>query len=68
MEDDVLTQSEIVVDPSWECAGHYYPESGMDGKNWYGAGGRSVFKVNTFLDNFHKIYDFIDDDFDKIVC
>ena len=83
MEDDVHTQSEIVIDPNWECAGHYYPESNkLDPKllewiskkydvtpnvDWYGAGGGSVFKVNTFLENFHKIYDFIDDDFDKIV-
>ena len=83
MEDDVLTQSEIVIDPNWECAGHYYPKSNKlnprllewinkkydvtPNIDWYGAGGGSVFKVNTFLENFHKIYDFVDDDYDKIL-
>ena len=26
MEDDVLTQGEVIINPEWECAGHYYPE------------------------------------------
>ena len=83
MEDDVLTQSKVVIDPKWECAGHYYPESNKlnlkllewirnkynvsPNVDWYGAGGGSVFKIDTFLENYHKIYDFIDDDFDNIV-
>jgi len=83
MEDDVLTQSKVVIDPKWECAGHYYPESNKlnprllewikrkynvsPNVDLYGAGGGSVFKIDTFLKNYHKIYDFVDDDYDKIV-
>ena len=83
MEDDVLTQGEVIINPEWECAGHYYPEDNklnpkllewiskkydiVPNVDWYGAGGGSVFNAKTFLDNYHKIYDFFDDDFDMIL-
>ena len=82
MEDDVLTQGEIKIDPNWECAGFDVPGNKITPElldyikvkygakpnvDWYGAGGGSIFNIKTFLDNYHKIYDFIDDDFDLIL-
>ena len=82
MEDDVLTQGEVKIDSSWECAGFDVPGNKISltllehikikydanpNVDWYGAGGGSIFNIKTFLDNYHKIYDFIDDDFDLIL-
>ena len=83
MEDDIHTQSEVIINPEWEVAGHYFPETQKiepkvlewirkkynvnPNQDWYGAGGGAIFKVKTFLDNYHKIYDFFDDDFDLIL-
>lgn len=35
--------------------------------DWYGAGGGSIYNIETFLNNYHKIYDFIDFDFENII-
>jgi len=35
--------------------------------DWYGAGGGSIYNIDTFLDNYHKIYDFLDFEFDYIL-
>ena len=35
--------------------------------DWYGAGGGSIYNIVTFLDNYHKIYDFIDFEFEYIL-
>lgn len=82
MEDDVLTQGEIIIDPSWECAGFDVPGNKISpgllsyittkygaspNVDWYGAGGGSVYNIETFLKNYHKIYDFIDFEFDYIL-
>ena len=82
MEDDVLTQGEVKIDPSWECAGFDVPGNKIrpgllhyihtkygatPNVDWYGAGGGSIYNIETFLDNYHKIYDFIDYDFDYIL-
>jgi len=82
MEDDVLTQGEVKIDPSWECAGFDVPGNKIapnllsyitdkygakPNVDWYGAGGGSIYNIETFLDNYHKIYDFIDFEFDYIL-
>ena len=35
--------------------------------DWYGAGGGSVYNIDTFLDNYHTIYDFMDFEFEFIL-
>ena len=82
MEDDVLTQHPVKIDPNWECAGFEVPGNKIKTSllqfiqtkygatpnvDWYGAGGGSIYNINTFLDNYHKIYDFIDFEFDYIL-
>jgi len=82
MEDDVLTQGEVKVDPDWQCAGFDVPGNKISPSlleyirqrygatpnvDWYGAGGGSIFNINTFLDNYHQIYDFIDFEFEFIL-
>ena len=82
MEDDVLTQHEIVIPEEWEIAGFDVPGNKITPEllqflsakygvkpnvDWYGAGGGSVYNINTFLDNYHKIYDFMDLEFDFIL-
>ena len=82
MEDDVLCKGVVNFDPNWEVAGFdtvnnkisndliqylekkYQVNFNVD---WYGAGGGTIFKISTFLDNYHKIYDFIDFEFDYIL-
>jgi hypothetical protein len=69
MEDDVLTQGEVKVNPIWECAGFEVPGNTIApalldfirdkyGANpnvdWYGAGGGSIYNIETFLDNYHQ--------------
>ena len=82
MEDDVLIVKPITVNPSWEhaCAdtiiGNVIPESVHDlieqhcGKRpkfkQYGAGGGSIFKVSTFLDNFDSNIKWFENHFDEI--
>jgi hypothetical protein len=82
MEDDVLTQGEVKIDPNWQCAGFDVPGNKISPSlieyirqrygatpnvDWYGAGGGSIFNINTFLDNYHQIYDFIDFEFEFIL-
>lgn len=82
MEDDVLTQGKVIIDPTWECAGFDVPGNKIapsllkyisdkyhifPNVDWYGAGGGSIFNIETFLDNYHQIYDFIDFEFDYIL-
>jgi len=82
MEDDVLITKPITVDPNWEhaCAdtkiGNHIPESVLtmielhSGKRpaftQYGAGGGSIFKVSTFLDNFDSNIAWFEKYFDMI--
>ena len=62
MEDDVLTQNEVKIDPSWECAGFDVPGNTIKPEllqfiktkynakpnvDWYGAGGGSIYNINT---------------------
>ena len=82
MEDDVLTQNEVKIDPSWECAGFDVPGNTIKPEllqfiktkynakpnvDWYGAGGGSIYNINTFLDNYHIIYNFMDFEFEYIL-
>jgi hypothetical protein len=82
MEDDVLTQGKVIIDPTWECAGFDVPGNKIapslikyisdkyqtfPNVDWYGAGGGSIFNIETFLDNYYQIYDFIDFEFDYIL-
>jgi hypothetical protein len=82
MEDDVLCKGKVNFNPEWEIAGfdtegnkispllldylakkyNVYPNV-----DWYGAGGGTIFKVSTFLENYHKMYDFIDFEFEHII-
>lgn len=82
MEDDVLIIKPITVNPDWEVAcaniqvGNVIPESVHDlieqhcGKRptfkQYGAGGGSIFRVSTFLDNFNKNIKWFETHFDNI--
>ena len=82
MEDDVLITKPITLDPKWEhaCAdtkiGNVVPEPVHDlieqhcGKRptfkQYGAGGGSIFKVSTFLDNFDTNIKWFETHFDEI--
>ena len=82
MEDDVLTQHPVVIPSEWEIAGFDVPGNKIAPEllqflvakygakpnvDWYGAGGGSIYNINTFLDNYHKIYDFMDFEFDFIL-
>jgi hypothetical protein len=82
MEDDVLILNPITIDETWEhaCAdtkiGNYIPTSVHDliehtcGKRpifkQYGAGGGSIFKVSTFLENYNKVLEFFKKYFKEI--
>jgi hypothetical protein len=82
MEDDVLITKPITVNVEWEqaCAdtkdGNIIPEPVHDlieqhcGKRpsfkQYGAGGGSIFKVSTFLDNYESNVDWFKINFDNI--
>ena len=82
MEDDVLIVKPITVNPEWEhaCAdtkiGNHIPETVLtmieehSGKRptftQYGAGGGSIFKVSTFLDNFDSNIAWFEKYFDMI--
>jgi len=82
MEDDVLINKPITVNPEWEhaCAdtkiGNHIPETVIEmielhsGKRptftQYGAGGGSIFKVSTFLDNFDTNIAWFEKYFDMI--
>lgn len=82
MEDDVLITKPITVNQEWEHAaadtkvGNVIPEDTHDiielwcGKRptfkQYGAGGGSIFKVSTFLENYDNIIDFFKRHFDSI--
>ena len=73
MEDDVLTQGEVKINPIWECAGFEVPGNKIAPallqfiRDKYGAGGGSVYNIDTFLDNYHRFYDFFDFDFENIL-
>jgi hypothetical protein len=82
MEDDVLTQGEVKIDPDWQCAGFDVPGNKISPSlleyirqrygatpnvDWYGAGGGTIFNIDTFLNHYHQIYDFIDFEFDFIL-
>ena len=82
MEDDVLLIKPITVEPEWEMAchnisiGNEIPKplrdiiehfSGVEMKFIrYGAGGGSIFKVSTFLENYDRIVEFFNKNFDMI--
>lgn len=82
MEDDVLIVDKVLVKDEWEhaCAdtkvGNLIPEFVHDlieqhcGKRpmfkQYGAGGGSIFKVSTFLQNYDIITEWFKEHFDKI--
>lgn len=66
VEDDLLILNHIEIDPSWECVGHVITHGNIipssflpDGyqTNYYGNGGGSIFKTETFLENYEKITD-----------
>lgn len=83
MEDDILINGTIVIDKSWQIAGHG-KEASYSGNvvnrelseylirhhqtwiDWYGAAGGTIFNIDTFLDNYHRIYDFIDFEFEAM--
>jgi hypothetical protein len=82
MEDDVLTQHPVVIPSEWEIAGFDVPGNKITPEllqflvakygatpnvDWYGAGGGSVYNIDTFLDNYHTIYDFMDFEFEFIL-
>jgi hypothetical protein len=74
-EDDILCTQPVTVDDSWECAGHVithgnkipshildeiYRFSGIKPEtDYYGAGGGSIFRTKTFVDNYWMILDYI---------
>ena len=82
MEDDVLIVDKILIKDEWEhaCAdtkiGNIIPESVHDlieqhcGKRpifkQYGAGGGSIFKVSTFLENYDIVIEWFKNHFDEI--
>jgi hypothetical protein len=82
MEDDVLIVKPITVNPEWEhaCAdtkiGNHIPETVLtmieehSGKRptftQYGAGGGSIFKVSTFLENYDSNVEWFKKYFDMI--
>ena len=80
MEDDVLVKSLISVEPDWEIAAYHpncqIPQSFIDiienfsgikpNVTAYGTSGGSIFKVETFIDNYFKIKSWIENDFEYI--
>lgn len=82
MEDDVLIVNKITIDENWEhaCAdtkiGNHIPDKVLElieqhsGKRptftQYGAGGGSIFKVSTFLDNYDRNIKWFEEHFDEI--
>lgn len=82
VEDDVVLVKPVTVEDDWEVAGHatthanlFHPEftkmiheySGVyPDVQGYGAGGGSIFKVKTFLDNYFGVVEFIDKNADYI--
>lgn len=82
VEDDVLIINPVTVDSSWEMAchnisvGNEIPKPLRDiiehfsGVKMefirYGAGGGSIFKVSTFLENYDNIVKFLKNNFDMI--
>lgn len=82
VEDDVVLVKPVTVEDDWEVSGHatthanlFHPEftkmiheySGVyPDVQGYGAGGGSIFKVKTFLDNYFGVVEFIDKNADYI--
>lgn len=82
VEDDVVLCKPVTVEDHWEVAGHEwrggntFPPAFIDilqkfsGKyphvQGYGAGGGSIFKVKTFLENYFWIIDFLKNNADFI--
>lgn len=75
VEDDCLIINPIQIDPTWELAGHVITEGNKidpfilteieriskvkPKTDYYGAGGGSIFKSSTFLENYHRITAYI---------
>lgn len=74
VEDDCVLFNKLNIEDDWECVGHTIHHgnkippfilteieriSGIKANvDYYGNGGGSIFKRKTFLNNFHKIYDY----------
>jgi hypothetical protein len=79
-EDDVCLINKVHVEDDWEIYAHdttnYVPEFVLDlckqvsgvypSRPYYGAGGGTIFKVSTFLENYHKIIHIFDQVYEQI--
>jgi hypothetical protein len=82
VEDDVWIKKQITVIDDWEMAGHHITHGNVipaqvidmieefSGKkpktNYYGGGGGSIYKVDTFLNNYERVYDWFEKNHDNI--
>jgi len=81
MEDDVVVLDKITLQNDWECAGHptinnIIPEQILEiaekvsgvkpNHNFYGAGGGTIFNVRTVIENFGKVYNFYNLNYDTL--